>query len=234
MKKLIAELNEMLTNHPEISELREMEQNERVRELLSEENRVVYDSLPDDVARQLALDRDEHGNVMVSQIESERLLSSMVAHVLDMRAEAGEIERIKFKTQHHFFGYEGRASFPSNFDADYCYSLGYNASHLIFVGATGYMSAITHLGRKAQDWVACGVPITMMMNMERRSGKDKPVIRKALVDLEGAPFKHFVENRDKWALETCYIYPGPIQFFGPEELVDKISYTLFFEQFGKE
>jgi len=234
MKKLIAELNEMLTNHPEISELREMEQNERVRELLSEENRVIYDSLPDDVARQLALDRDEHGNVMVSQIESERLLSRMVGHILDVRADAGEIERIKFKTQHHFFGYEGRCSFPSNFDADYCYSLGYNASHLIFVGATGYMSAITHLGRKAQDWVACGVPITMMMNMERRSGKDKPVIRKALVDLEGAPFKHFVESREQWALETCYIYPGPIQFFGPEELVDKTSYTLFFEQFGKE
>ena len=170
---------------------------------------------------------------MVSQIESERLLSRMVAHVLELRAESGEIERIKFKTQHHFFGYEGRCSFPSNFDADYCYSLGYNASHLIYVGATGYMSAITHLGRKAQDWVACGVPITMMMNMERRSGKDKPVIRKALVDLEGAPFKHFVENREQWALETCYIYPGPIQFFGPEELVDKTSYTLFFEQFGK-
>ena len=233
MKKLIAELNEMLTKFPEISDLRDEAQDNFIREHLTEENRLVYDSLPDDVARQLALDRDEHGNVMVSQIESERLLSRMVANVLDTRYQAGEIERIKFKTQHHFFGYEGRCSFPSNFDADYCYSLGYNASHLIFVGATGYMSAITHLGRKAQDWVACGVPITMMMNMERRSGKDKPVIRKALVDLEGAPFKHFVENREQWALETCYIYPGPIQFFGPEELVDKTSFTLFFEQFGK-
>ena len=233
MKKLIAELNDLLTNHPEIPRLRDIEQNEFVSAHLSEENRVIYDSLPDDVARQLTLDRDEHGNVMVSQIESERLLSRMVARVLEERAEAGEIEPIKFKTQHHFFGYEGRASFPSNFDADYCYSLGYNASHLIFVGANGYMSAITHLGRPAHEWVACGVPITMMMNIERRAGKDKPVIRKALVDLEGAPFKYFVEHREQWSIETCYVYPGPIQFFGPEELVDQTSRTLFLEQFGK-
>jgi len=232
MKKLISELNDLLMKFPDIPRLHEDEQNDFVRQHLSEENREIYDSLPDDVARQLTLDRDEHGNVMVSQIESERLLSRMVANILKQRAKEG-MEPIKFKTQHHFFGYEGRCSFPSNFDADYCYSLGYNASHLIFVGATGYMSAITHLGRKAQDWVACGVPITMMMNMERRSGKDKPVIRKALVDLEGAPFKHFVENRDQWAIETSYIYPGPIQFFGPEELVDKTTNTLFFEQFGK-
>ncbi len=233
MKKLIAELNDLLTNHPEVTRLRDMEQNEFVSAHLSEENRVIYNSLPDDVARQLTLDRDEHGNVMVSQIESERLLSRMVARVLEERAEAGEIEPIKFKTQHHFFGYEGRASFPSNFDADYCYSLGYNASHLIFVGANGYMSAITHLGRPAHEWVACGVPITMMMNIERRAGKDKPVIRKALVDLEGAPFKYFVEHREQWSIETCYVYPGPIQFFGPEELVDQTSRTLFLEQFGK-
>ena len=233
MKKLIAELNDLLTNYPEVTRLRDIEQNEFVSAHLSEENRVIYDSLPDDVARQLTLDRDEHGNVMVSQIESERLLSRMVARVLEERAEAGEIEPIKFKTQHHFFGYEGRASFPSNFDADYCYSLGYNASHLIFVGANGYMSAITHLGRPAHEWVACGVPITMMMNIERRAGKDKPVIRKALVDLEGAPFKYFVEHREQWSVETCYVYPGPIQFFGPEELVDQTSRTLFLEQFGK-
>ena len=233
MKKLIAELNDLLTNYPEVTRLRDIEQNEFVSAHLSEENRVIYDSLPDDVARQLTLDRDEHGNVMVSQIESERLLSRMVARVLEERAEAGEIEPIKFKTQHHFFGYEGRASFPSNFDADYCYSLGYNASHLIYVGANGYMSAITHLGRPAHEWVACGVPITMMMNIERRAGKDKPVIRKALVDLEGAPFKYFVEHREQWSVETCYVYPGPIQFFGPEELVDQTSRTLFLEQFGK-
>ena len=233
MKKLIAELNDLLTQHPEVTRLRDLEQNEFVSAHLSEENRVIYDSLPDDVARQLTLDRDEHGNVMVSQIESERLLSRMVAHVLETRAEAGEIDPIKFKTQHHFFGYEGRASFPSNFDADYCYSLGYNASHLIYVGANGYMSAITHLGRPAHEWVACGVPITMMMNIERRAGKDKPVIRKAMVDLEGAPFKYFVEHREQWSIETCYVYPGPIQFFGPEELVDQTSRTLFLEQFGK-
>ncbi len=233
MKKLIAELNDLLTNYPEVTRLRDIEQNEFVSAHLSEEHRVIYDSLPDDVARQLTLDRDEHGNVMVSQIESERLLSRMVAHVLEVRAEKGEIEPIKFKTQHHFFGYEGRASFPSNFDADYCYSLGYNASHLIYVGANGYMSAITHLGRPAHEWVACGVPITMMMNIERRAGKDKPVIRKALVDLEGAPFKYFVEHREQWSVETCYVYPGPIQFFGPEELVDQTSRTLFLEQFGK-
>jgi pyrophosphate--fructose-6-phosphate 1-phosphotransferase len=178
----------------------------------------------------LTLDRDEHGNVLVSQIESERLLSRMVGHVLDLRMEAGEIDRVKFKTQHHFFGYEGRCSFPSNFDADYCYSLGYNASHLIFVGATGYMSAITHLGRKAQDWVACGVPITMMMNMERRNGEMKPVIRKALVELDGAPFKTFAAQRDKWARETCYTYPGPIQYWGPTEVCDQPTITLALEQ----
>ena len=232
MKELFAELNEMLSKYPDIPKLKDMEQNNFVREHLSDKNRVIYDSLPDDVARQLTLDRDPHGNVQVSLIETEKLISRMVGHNLDLLAEQGKFKG-KFKTRHHFFGYEGRCSFPSNFDADYCYALGYNAAHLIFVGATGYMSAICHLGRPAREWVARGVPIIKMMNMERRNGKDKPVIRKALVDLNGEPFKQFVAQRDKWAIETCYTYPGPIQFFGPEELVDQTSRTLFYEQQGK-
>jgi len=232
MKALIEELNDLLVRFPEIPRLRDMEQNEFVREHLSEKNRATYDLLPDDVARQLTLDRDPHGNVQVSLIETEQLLSRIVGHILEERAAAGKFKG-KFKTQHHFFGYEGRCSFPSNFDADYCYALGYNAAHLIFVGATGYMSSISHLARPAREWVAGGVPITMMMNMERRNGQDKPVIRKALVDLNGAPFKEFAARRDQWALETNYIYPGPIQFFGPEEVCDQTSRTLYYEQGGK-
>ena len=232
MKELFAELNEMLSKYPDIPKLKEMKQNNFVREHLTEKNRVIYDSLPDDVARQLTLDRDPHGNVQVSLIETEKLISRMVGHNLELLAEQGKFKG-KFKTRHHFFGYEGRCSFPSNFDADYCYALGYNAAHLIFVGATGYMSAICHLGRPASEWVARGVPIIKMMNMERRNGEDKPVIRKALVDLNGEPFKQFAANRDKWAVETCYTYPGPIQFFGPAELVDQTSRTLFYEQQGK-
>jgi len=232
MKRLIEELNELLTRFPDIPKLRDMEQNEFVRQHLSEPNRATYDLLPDDVARQLTLDRDPHGNVQVSLIETEQLLSRMVAHRLEERAAAGTYKG-KFKTQHHFFGYEGRCSFPSNFDADYCYALGYNAAHLIFVGATGYMSSIRHLSHPASEWVAGGVPITMMMNIERRNGKDKPVIRKALVDLEGAPFKEFAARRSEWAFNTCYIYPGPIQFFGPSEVCDQTSRTLYYEQNGK-
>jgi len=232
MKVLIEELNELLARYPEISTLRDMDQNNFVREHLSEKNRETYDWLPDDVARQLTLDRDPHGNVQVSLIETEQLLSRIVGHILDEEKEAGRYKG-KFKTQHHFFGYEGRCSFPSNFDADYCYALGYNAAHLIFVGATGYMSSINHLARPAHEWVAGGVPITMMMNMERRNGKDKPVIRKALVDLDGAPFKHFTAHRKEWALKTSYIYPGPIQFFGPDEVCDQTSRTLYYEQGGE-
>ena len=232
MKSLIAELNELLTQYPEISKLREMEQNEFVSAHLSEKNRATYDMLPDDVARQLTLDRDPHGNVQVSLIETEQLLSRMLGHRLEELAKEG-VYKGKFKTQHHFFGYEGRCSFPSNFDADYCYALGYNAAHLIFVGATGYMSSIQHLARPAREWVAGGVPITMMMNMERRNGEDKPVIRKALVDLNGEPFKAFAAHREQWALETSYVYPGPIQFFGPAEVCDQTSRTLYYEQSGK-
>jgi len=232
MKTLIEELNELLARYPEITKLRDMDQNNFVREHLSEKNRETYDWLPDDVARQLTLDRDPHGNVQVSLIETEQLLSRIVGHILEDEARSGRYKG-KFKTQHHFFGYEGRCSFPSNFDADYCYALGYNAAHLIFVGATGYMSSISHLARPAHEWVAGGVPITMMMNIERRNGKDKPVIRKALVDLNGAPFKEFAARRDQWALETNYIYPGPIQFFGPAEVCDQTSRTLYYEQGGK-
>ena len=230
MKKLIAELNEMMTAHPEISRKRGEEQTNFVRQLLSEENRNVYDSLPDDVALQLTLDRDEHGNVLVSQIESERLLSRMVGHILDVRIESGEIEPIKFKTQHHFFGYEGRCAAPSNYDADYCYSLGYNASRLISNGKTGYMSVIRNTTAPAAEWIAGGVPITMMMNIERRNGANKPVIRKALVELDGAPFKYFAAHREEWARQTAYVYPGPIQYWGPSEVCDQCTKTLALEQ----
>lgn len=230
MKKLIAELNEMLTKFPEVSRLKDEKQTEFVREHLSDENRQVYDSLPDDVARQLALDRDEHGNVMVSQIESERLLSRMVGHILDLRVEAG-MEPIKFKTQHHFFGYEGRCSFPSNFDADYCYSIGVTATHLIAAGKTGYMSLVRNLTKPAAEWLAGGVPITMMMNMEKRNGKMKPVIQKALVDLNGKPFQYLEAHRAAWADPiTSYIYPGPIQYYGPTEVCDQPTRTLLLER----
>ena len=231
IKKLIAQLNDVLAM-PEAKDISRDEQVDFAKSHLTEENLAVFNSLPVGVARQLALDRDPHGNVQVSLIETEKLLSTMVAQKLERMKKAGQYSG-KFSALHHFFGYEGRCAAPSNFDADYCYALGTSAAQLIANGKTGYMAIVKNTTAPADQWVAGGVPITMMMNMERRSGQDKPVIRKALVDLEGAPFKHFVENREKWALETCYIYPGPIQFFGPEELVDKTSYTLFFEQFGK-
>ena len=189
----------------------------------------VFNSLPTSVARQLALDRDPHGNVQVSLIETEKLLSAMVAAKLDRWKKSGKYTG-KFATQHHFFGYEGRCAAPSNYDADYCYSLGYNASRLIANGKTGYMSIIKNTTAPAAEWIAGGVPITMMMNLERRNGKMKPVIRKALVELDGAPFKYFASKRDEWARETKYVYPGPIQYFGPTEVCDQPTITLQLEQ----
>ena len=156
----------------------------------------------------------------------------MVAKKLaDMKAEGKFVG--KFAAQHHFFGYEGRCADPSNFDADYCYALGFNAAQLVNCGATGYMSSIRNLSKPSIQWIAGGIPITMMMNIERRHGVNKPVIRKALVDLEGRPFQEFEKNRAKWAKETCYIYPGPIQYFGPDEVCNVTSRTLYYEQKGK-
>ncbi|MGM9751681.1 MAG: diphosphate--fructose-6-phosphate 1-phosphotransferase [Candidatus Cryptobacteroides sp.] len=227
IKKLIAELNDTLATEEAASVAREEVIN-YVKAHLSADNLATFNSLPDGVARQLALDRDPHGNVQVSLIETEKLLSSMVAKRLsEMKAEGKYCG--KFSAQHHFFGYEGRCAAPSNFDADYCYSLGYNASRLIACGKTGYMSVISNTTAPAEEWIAGGVPITMMMNLEKRNGKMKPVIRKALVELEGEPFKFFAAHRDSWSINTEYVYPGAIQYWGPTEVCDQTTKTLQLE-----
>ena len=232
IKKLIAELNEVLTD-PATGESRVFanaeEQIAFVKGNIAPENLAILEALPADVARQLCLDRDPHGNVQVSLIETEKLLSRMVATKLDAWKKEGKFCG-KFSAQHHFFGYEGRCAAPSNYDADYCYSLGYNASRLIANGKTGYMSIIKNTTAPAAEWIAGGVPITMMMNMERRNGAMKPVIRKALVELDGAPFKFFAAHREEWAQNTCYVYPGPIQYWGPTEVCDQCTKTLALEK----
>ena len=227
IKKLIAELNDTLATDEAKSIARE-NQIDYVKAHLSAENLATFNSLPAGVASQLALDRDPHGNVQVSLIETEKLLSEMVGKKLAEMKKEGKFVG-KFAAQHHFFGYEGRCAAPSNFDADYCYSLGYNASRLIDAGKTGYMSVIRNTTAPAAEWIAGGVPITMMMNLEKRNGKMKPVIRKALVELDGAPFKFFAANRDKWAVETCFVYPGAIQYWGPTEVCDQPTKTLQLE-----
>ncbi len=230
MKALIAELNDLLAHKgEEYAAVAPEEQRQYIINLLSKENAEVYASLPAGVARQLTMDRDPHGNVQVSLIETEKLLSEMVGNKLAAWKAEGKYVG-KFNPQHHFFGYEGRCAAPSNYDADYCYALGYNASQLIAAGKTGYMSSVRNTTAPAAEWVAGGIPITMMMNMERRHGEMKPVIQKALVDLNGAPFKEFAANRELWAKETCYVYPGPIQYFGPSEVCDQTTRTLALEQ----
>jgi len=189
----------------------------------------VFDILPQNIQQQLFLERDPHGNVQVSLIESEKLFSALVKDNLAARKAAGTYNG-KFSALHHFLGYEGRCAFPSNFDADYCYSLGYNAAMLIQYGYTGYLSKVSNLQAPAEEWVAGGMPITKMMNIERRHGADKPVIRKALVELEGNPFKFFAENRAEWAVETCFTYPGAIQYYGPSEVCDLTTRTLALEK----
>ena len=230
MKRLIAELNDFLAaNAEEFGQIKKSHQRDYIIRKLSPENSAIYASLPEGVARQLTLDRDPHGNVQVSLIETEKLLSEMVATKLASWKEAGKYVG-KFAAQHHFFGYEGRCAAPSNFDADYCYSLGYTASMLIANGKTGYMSSVRNTTAPAAEWIAGGVPITMMMNMERRHGEMKPVIQKALVKLDGKPFLTFAAKRDQWALNTDYVYPGPIQYFGPTEVCDQPTKTLQLEQ----
>ena len=231
--RLIGELNDLLAKHGnDYKDLDIEAQRAYIIDHLSEENKATFETLPDGVARQLSLDRDPHGNVQVSLIETERLISDMVEMKLNKWAKQGKYNR-HFATIHHFLGYEGRCAAPSNFDADYCYALGTSAAQLIANGKTGYMAIVKNTTEKAENWIAGGVPITMMMNMERRNGELKPVIRKALVDLEGAPFKKFVELRDKWAKETSYIYPGPIQYWGPSDVCDQTTRTLALEQ-GKD
>ena len=229
MKNLIAELNDFLAHDDKFATLDKDEQRAYVIKNISAENAKIYASLPEGVARQLTLDRDPHGNVQVSLIETEKLLSEMVANKLEEWRSEGKYNG-KFARQHHFFGYEGRCAAPSNYDADYCYALGYTASALIANGKTGYMSSVRNTTAPAAEWIAGGVPITMMMNMERRHGKMKPVIQKALVELDGAPFKKFAANREDWAINTSYVYPGPIQYFGPTEVCDQPTRTLVLEQ----
>lgn len=227
--KLIEELNDLLASHgDDYKELDEVAQREYILAHLSEENRETFATLPGDVARQLSLDRDPHGNVQVSLIETEKLLSDMCKARLEQWKKEGKYEG-KFSALHHFFGYEGRCATPSNYDADYCYALGTSAAHLIANGKTGYMAIVQNTTRPAAEWKAGGVPITMMMNLERRNGEMKPVIRKALVELEGKPFKALVAKRDEWARNTCFVFPGPIQYWGPTEVCDRPTKTLALE-----
>src|SRR5574344_1037271 len=229
INRLIAELNDLLAaNGSEFVNLDKVAQREYILKHLSAKNAEVFESLPEGVARQLSLDRDPHGNVQVSLIETEKLLSDMVAVKLAKWAKEGKYTG-KFSAQHHFFGYEGRCAAPSNYDADYCYALGTSAAQLIANGKTGYMAIVKNTTAPAAEWIAGGVPITMMMNMEKRNGEMKPVIRKALVELDGKPFKTFATVRDKWAKETCYVYPGPIQYWGPSSVCDQTTKTLALE-----
>lgn len=230
MRVLIQELNDMLARNDDFAGLEgDDAKREYVKSILSPASCELYRSLPKGIARQLTLDRDPHGNVLVSQIETEKLLIEMVGKRLAQLKAAG-IYKGKFAALNHFFGYEGRCAIPSNFDADYCYSLGVTATHLIAAGKTGYMSIVRNLTKPAAEWIAGGVPITMMMNMERRNGKMKPVIQKALVDLNGKPFQYFAAHRAEWAdPNLSYIYPGPIQYYGPSEVCDQPTRTLMLE-----
>ncbi len=230
--KLIAEINELLAGEKAkaFNDLKSW--NEKyafIENGLSKESMNVFKLLPQSIQQQLFLERDPHGNVQVSLIESEKLFSALVKNVLDERKAKG-LYNGKFNALHHFFGYEGRCAFPSNFDSDYCYSLGYNACMLIQYGYTGYLSKVSNLSKPADMWVAGGMPITKMMNIERRHGEDKPVIRKALVELDGAPFKYFEQHRALWAKETSYTYPGAIQYYGPAEVCDLTTVTLALEK----
>ena len=227
--RLIQELNDLLAAHgADYRDLDKEAQREYILAQLSEANKATFATLPEGVARQLSLDRDPHGNVQVSLIETEKLISEMVGNKLAEWKKEGKYVG-KFAAQHHFFGYEGRCAAPSNFDADYCYALGTSAAQLIANGKTGYMAIVKNLKAGTDEWKAGGVPITMMMNMERRNGKMKPVIRKALVDLNGKPFKTFAAHREEWAKNTCYVYPGPVQYWGPSDVCDQTTKTLALE-----
>lgn len=228
---LIAEINELLAGEKtqEFNALGSWEEKYAfIEEGLSAKAMEVFAILPVGIQQQLFLERDPHGNVQVSLIESEKLFAALVKDKLAQRKAAGTYKG-KFSPLTHFFGYEGRCAFPSNFDSDYCYALGYNACMLIAYGYTGYLSKVSNLSAPAEQWVAGGMPITKMMNIERRNGQDKPVIKKALVELEGGPFKYFAAHRDEWAVNTCYQYTGAIQYYGPSEVCDITTKTLALE-----
>jgi len=230
MRTLIQELNDLLASNEEFASMEgDDAKREYIKSMLTPISCELYRSLPKAIAKQLTMDRDPHGNVQVSLIETEKLLIEMVGKKLAQMKAAGTYVG-KFATQHHFFGYEGRCAIPSNFDADYCYSLGQTATQLIYNGKTGYMAVVRNLTKPAQEWIAGGVPITMMMNMEKRNGKMKPVIQKALVDLQGKPFQYLEAHRADWAdADMDYIYPGPIQYYGPTEVCDQPTHTLMLE-----
>ena len=230
MKQLISEINSLLAEHAEhFSTLHTFEVQSRwINRELSRDSSYVFSTLPNNIQRQLLMDRDPHGNVQVSRIETEKLLIQMVASRLDEMKSEGKYKG-SFSPQDHFFGYEGRCAFPSNFDADYCYSLGYNAYVLAASELTGYISSIHNLSKPVKEWTAGAVPVTMMMNLEQRHGKFKPVIKKAMVDLDGKPFNEFVSKRDIWAIKSSYMFPGAIQYFGPHEVCDVSSITLKLE-----
>ena len=232
MKSLISELNDLLAHDAEgLSEKFSSAPSIEVLESLglSSQSAGVYFSMPDNIRQQLVMDRDPHGNVQVSRIETEKLLIGMVSNKLNSMKSSGQYKG-SFSAQNHFFGYEGRCAAPSNFDADYCYGLGYSASALLGAGKTAYLSSIRNLTQPASEWIAGGIPLTSMMNVERRHGQDKPVIQKALVELDGKPFAKLAANREKWGVETSYIFPGPIQYFGPSEVCDQPSKTIVLEQ----
>ena len=233
MKSMIANLNDImatLENDPDfVNATTIREKFDIVENRLNPENAKVYNSLPVLIKGQLLADRDPHGNVQVSKIETEKLLIEMIETRLDELKSQGEYIG-KFSAQSHFFGYEGRCAFPSNFDADYCYSLGFNAFALINFGLTGYLSSVRNLTQPADEWVAGGVPLTMMMNMEKRHGEMKPVIQKALVELDGPVFKQLEENREDWAMNDRYLFPGAIQYFGPSCVCDITTCTLQLER----
>lgn len=232
--RLIQDLNDLLaTNGAEYRDLDEEAQWTYILDHLKGKNRATFATLPKEVALQLSLDRDPHGNVPVSLIETEKLLSDMVGVKLAEWKKEGLFVG-KYAARHHFFGYEGRCAAPSNFDADYCYALGTSAAMLIACDKTGYMALVKHLTEKSEDWVPGGVPLTMMMNMERRNGKLNPVIRKALVNLNGRPFQAFAARREEWARKTCYLYPGPVQYWGPSDVCDQTTLTLRLDNEDRE
>ncbi len=231
MKALIAELNDLMAEHVDFFQtLNTFEsQGEWINKNLSKDSSYAFSSLPNNIQRQLLMDRDPHGNVQVSRIETEKLLIEMVELRLKELKSAGTYTG-SFSSQSHFFGYEGRCAFPSNFDSDYCYSLGYNAFLLIASGLTGYLSSISNLSAPADEWIAGGVPVTMMMNLEQRHGEQKPVIKKALVELDGKPFMTLAANRETWYKTTSFTYPGAIQYYGPAEVCNQPTITLTLEQ----
>lgn len=230
MKKLISELNDIMSHYEsEFANLKTIdEQSNWLKSKLSSDSKSAFLSLPVDIQKQLLMDRDPHGNVQVSRIETDKLLIDMVGSKLEEMKKSG-LYKGKYSGLNHFFGYEGRCSAPSNFDADYCYSLGMIAFLLIANGLTGYMSSVSNLSQPSEKWVAGGIPITMMFNMEQRHGSQKPVIKKALVDLDGKPFKFFVSQREIWAKETLFVFPGSIQYYGPSEVCDAPTKTLILE-----